>query len=164
LGSTSIALKGSERYALRHLTLLDTPLGIWLTWADRTSEKFHEHGEVAVREYLAVVLLAGFVILNGVMMIALSHLILKPRPTPVKGSPYESGIPAIGTVRERFSVKFYLIAMLFIVFDIETVFLIPWGVAFRELGLFGLVEMAVFILILLAGYAYAWMRGALEWD
>lgn len=117
-----------------------------------------------MREYLAVVLLAGFVIANGVMMIALSHMILKPRPTPVKESPYESGIPAIGTVRERFSVKFYLIAMLFIVFDIETVFLIPWGVAFRELGLFGLVEMAVFILILLVGYAYAWMRGALEWD
>ncbi|MBI2072563.1 MAG: NADH-quinone oxidoreductase subunit A [Gemmatimonadetes bacterium] len=117
-----------------------------------------------MREYLSLVLLAVFVIVNGVGMILISHLILPPRPTPVKQTPYESGMPPIGTVRERFSVKFYLVAMLFIVFDIETVFLIPWGVAFRQLGLFGLVEMLVFIVILLVGYAYAWKRGALEWD
>ncbi|OGU18038.1 MAG: NADH-quinone oxidoreductase subunit A [Gemmatimonadetes bacterium RIFCSPLOWO2_12_FULL_68_9] len=116
------------------------------------------------REYLSLVLLAGLVIVTGVGMIAVSHLILRPRPTPVKQTPYESGMPPIGTVRERFSVKFYLIAMLFIVFDIETVFMIPWGVAFRQLGLFGLVEMLVFIVILLVGYAYAWKRGALEWE
>ncbi len=116
------------------------------------------------REYLSLVLLAVFVVVNGVGMIAVSHLILPPRSTPVKQTPYESGIPAIGTVRERFGVKFYLVAMLFIVFDIETVFMIPWGVAFRQLGLFGLMEMLVFMVILLVGYAYAWKRGALEWD
>ena len=73
-------------------------------------------------------------------------------------------MPALGDTRDRFSVKFYMVAMLFIVFDIEMVFMIPWAVAFRQLGLFGLVEMLVFILILLVGYVYAWKRGALEWD
>ncbi len=116
------------------------------------------------REYLSLVLLAVLVVVSGVGMIVLSHLVLRPRSTPVKQTPYESGMPPIGTVRERFGVKFYLVAMLFIVFDIETVFLIPWGVAFRQLGLFGLVEMLVFMVILLVGYAYAWKRGALEWD
>ena len=116
------------------------------------------------REYVSLVLLAVFVIINWLGMVVLSHLILPSRPTPVKETPYESGIPPIGTTRERFSVKFYLVAMLFIVFDIETVFMIPWGVAFRQLGLFGLVEMAVFMVILLVGYVYAWKRGALEWD
>jgi NADH-quinone oxidoreductase subunit A len=116
------------------------------------------------REYISLVLLAVFVIVNGVAMVVISHLVLPPRPTPVKETPYESGMPPIGTARERFSIKFYLVAMLFLVFDLETVFLIPWGVAFRQLGLFGLVEMAVFMAILLVGYIYAWKRGALEWD
>ena len=86
------------------------------------------------------------------------------RPTDVKGSPYESGITPLGGTQDRFSVKFYLVAMLFVVFDIEVVFLIPWGVAFRQLGLSGLVAMTVFILILEVGHVYAWKRGALEWD
>jgi NADH-quinone oxidoreductase subunit A len=117
-----------------------------------------------VREYVTLVILIGFVAVNAVGMLALSHLVSPQRPTPIKGSPYESGMTPIGSAHERFSVKFYLVAMLFIIFDIETVFMIPWGVAFRTLGLYGLVEMAVFILILLVGYVYAWKRGALEWD
>jgi len=117
-----------------------------------------------VRAYIPLVLLAGFIVLNAVAIIASSHLLSPTRPTPVKSSPYESGMPPLGDTRERFSVKFYLIAMLFIVFDIETVFMIPWGVAFRQLGAFGLIEMIVFIVILLAGYVYAWKRGALEWE
>jgi NADH-quinone oxidoreductase subunit A len=116
------------------------------------------------REYITLLLLVGFVVVNAAGMIALSHLLSPTRPTAVKSLPYESGMPAIGGTRERFSVKFYLIAMLFIVFDIETVFMIPWGVAFRQLGLFGLVEMLVFIVILLVGYVYAWKRGAFEWE
>lgn len=106
----------------------------------------------------------GFVVVNATGMIVLSHLVTRPRPTSVKRTPYESGMPPLGDTRDRFSVKFYLIAMLFIVFDIETVFMIPWGVMFRRLGLFGLVEMVIFIVILLVGYVYAWKRGALEWD
>src|SRR5678809_866912 len=86
------------------------------------------------RTYLPVLLLLGFVILNAVLILGLSHLTLRPRPTPVKQTPYESGIPPLGDARERFSVKFYMVAVLFIIFDIETVFMIPWGVYFRQLS------------------------------
>ncbi len=90
---------------------------------------------------------------------------LSPRNwTPAKLLPYECGIvPEEGDERERFPVKFYLVAMLFIIFDIETAFLYPWAVAYQELRVFGLVEMAVFIAILLAAYVYVWRRGGLEW-
>jgi NADH-quinone oxidoreductase subunit A len=117
-----------------------------------------------VREYVPLVLLTGFVIFNAVVMLGASQLLSPQRPTPLKASPYESGMPPVGDTHERFSVRFYLVAMLFIIFDIETVFMIPWGVAFRQLGLFGLVEMGVFVLILLVGYIYAWKRGALDWE
>ena len=132
------------------------------------------------RTYLPVLLLLGFVVMNAVMMLALSHLTIRTRPTPVKQAAYESGIPALGDARERFSVKFYMVAMLFIIFDIETVFMIPWGVAYRQLScsvtlvngacpagnvsFFGLVEMLVFMAILLVGFVYVWKKGALQWD
>ena len=132
------------------------------------------------RTYLPVLLLLGFVVANAVMMLLLSHLTLRTRPTAVKQTPYESGMPPLGDARERFSVKFYMVAVLFIIFDIETVFMIPWGSYFRELScaapladglcpsgqtsMFGLVEMLVFILILLVGYVYVWKKGALQWD
>src|SRR4249920_3046517 len=83
--------------------------------------------------YFPVLLLLGFVLMNAVLMLGLSHLTLRPRPTPVKQTPYESGIPPLGNARERFSVKFYMVAVLFIIFDIETVFMIPWGVFYRQL-------------------------------
>ena len=86
------------------------------------------------RTYLPILLLLGFAILNAVVMIGLSHLTMRPRPTPVKDTPYESGIPPLGDARERFSVKFYMVAMLFIIFDIETVFMIPWGAYYRQLS------------------------------
>jgi NADH-quinone oxidoreductase subunit A len=133
-----------------------------------------------LRTYFPVLLLLGFVVLNAVMMLGLSHLTLRPRPTPVKQTPYESGIPPLGDARERFSVKFYMVAVLFIIFDIETVFMIPWGAHFRQLScavplangacpsgqvsFFGLIEMVVFILILLVGLVYVWKKGALQWD
>ena len=90
---------------------------------------------------------------------------LSPRKwTPAKLQPYESGIvPEKGIERERFPVKFYLVAMLFIIFDIETVFMYPWAVAYKDLKVFGLAEMGVFIAILLAAYVYVWKRGALDW-
>lgn len=117
-----------------------------------------------LQEYVPLLLLIAFVVVNAAGMILLSHFVTQARPTPIKRTPYESGMPPLGDTRDRFSVKFYMVAMLFIVFDIETVFMIPWGVAFRQLGLFGLIEMIVFIVILLVGYVYAWKRGALEWD
>jgi len=132
------------------------------------------------RTYLPILLLLGFVLVNAVAMIALSHLVIRIRPTPVKDTPYESGIPPLGDARERFSVKFYMVAMLFIIFDIETVFMIPWAVYFRELSctaslvagscpagmtsFFGLGEMIVFMVILMVGFLYVWKKGALQWD
>ena len=86
------------------------------------------------RTYLPVLLLLGFVVVNAIAILALSHLLTRPRPTPVKQQPYESGMPVLGDARERFSVKFYMVAMLFIVFDIETVFMIPWGAYYRQLS------------------------------
>ncbi|MDH5803952.1 MAG: NADH-quinone oxidoreductase subunit A [Gemmatimonadota bacterium] len=117
-----------------------------------------------LREYIPLLLLTGFVITNAIGMLVFSQLVSPQRPTKTKSTPYESGMPALGSTRERFSVKFYLIAMLFIVFDIEVVFLIPWGVAFRQLGISGFIAMAVFVLALEVGHAYAWKRGALEWE
>ena len=117
-----------------------------------------------MQEYIPLLFFIAFVIVNGAMMVLVSHMITRPRPTPVKRMPYESGMPPLGDTRDRFSVKFYLVAMLFIVFDIEVVFLMPWAVVFRQLGLVGLVAMLVFILILEVGHVYAWKRGALEWD
>src|SRR2546425_7476881 len=123
-----------------------------------------------IQPYASFLLLFLLVLSNAVGMIADSHLITRRRPTPVKNLPYESGMPPLGNARERFSVKFYLVAMLFIVFDIKTVFLFPWATIFREAGALGigtgflLVEMLVFILILAVGYVYVWKRGALEWD
>ena len=86
------------------------------------------------------------------------------RATPEKVMPYECGITPVGSGNDRFSIKFYLVAMLFIIFDIEAVFLYPWAVVFKELKLFGLMEMLVFIALLLVGYVYIWKKGALEWD
>lgn len=135
---------------------------------------------MAASAYVPVLLLVGFVIANAAMIIGLSHLKLRARPTPEKLIPYESGIPPLGDARERFSVKFYLVAMLFIVFDIETVFMIPWAAAYRQLScavplvagacpsghisMFGFDEMLVFILILVAGFIYVWRKGALQWE
>ena len=121
--------------------------------------------------YLAFLLLLGFVAFNAFLLIGLSHLLAPRKPTVLKDAPYESGMPPLGNAHERFSVKFYLVAMLFIVFDIETVFLIPWGTIFLggspgegpSTG-FLLLEMLMFIVILAVGYVYLWKRGALEWD
>ena len=131
--------------------------------------------------YVPVLLLIGFVALNAVAIIVLSSLITRSQPNPAKSAPYESGIPALGDARERFSVKFYMVAMLFIIFDIETVFMIPWGVHFQRLScsvplaasgacpagqtsFFGLSEMLVFMAILFVGFIYVWKKGALQWD
>jgi NADH-quinone oxidoreductase subunit A len=132
------------------------------------------------RNYIPVLFLIGFVIANAVLIIGASTLITRSRPTPVKQQAYESGMPPLGDARERFSVKFYMVAMLFIVFDIETVFMIPWGAYYRQLSchvplvggacptaqisFFGLGEMLVFMAILLVGYVYVWKKGALQWD
>jgi NADH:ubiquinone oxidoreductase subunit 3 (subunit A) len=98
------------------------------------------------------------------VLMGLSQLVQIKYPTAMKATPYESGMRTYGDARIQFDVKFYLFALLFIVFDIETVFLFPWAVAYGQLGLFGLVEMLLFISILLVGLVYAWRKKALEWQ
>ena len=100
----------------------------------------------------------------AVIMVTLSSLLGPRRPTKVKNQAYECGIDPVGDARLRFSVKYYIIAMLFIIFDIEAIFLYPWAVMFQQLRLFGLIEMLVFLAFLVIGYVYLWRRGALEWD
>jgi NADH-quinone oxidoreductase subunit A len=121
--------------------------------------------------YISFLLLLAFVAFNAALLIGLSHLLAPRKPTVLKDTPYESGMPPLGSAHERFSVKFYLVAMLFIVFDLETVFLIPWGTIYLGGGSSGgpgtgflLVEMLVFMLILAVGYVYVWKREALQWD
>src|ERR1700716_3023001 len=132
------------------------------------------------RTYLPVLFLLGFVMVNAVAILGLSPFTMRAHPTPEKQTAYESGIPVLGDARERFSVKFYMVAVLFIIFDIETVFMIPWRAHFPQLScgvdliagvcppgqisLFGLWEMLVFIAILLVGFFYVWKKGALQWD
>jgi NADH-quinone oxidoreductase subunit A len=121
-----------------------------------------------MRAYIPFLMLLGLAIVIGTSMIVLSYLLGPRRPTDVKERPYESGMPPLGGAHERFSVKFYLVAVLFILFDIETVFLIPWAVIFMGNGAvttgFLLVEMLVFLVILFVGYVYVWKRGAFQWD
>jgi len=114
--------------------------------------------------YLPILVLIGFAGLFACGSVVMSWLIGMKKPSPVKMAPYECGMPLVGTARMRVPVKFYIIAMLFILFDIEAVFLYPWAVVFKSLGMFGFIEMGVFILILLVGYAYVWKKGALEWE
>jgi NADH-quinone oxidoreductase subunit A len=106
-------------------------------------------------------------ILLALAFVGLSALLGPRRPSPSKTAPYECGVTPIGSARERFPIKFYLIAMLFILFDIETVFLYPWALTFKSSGglmLFNLAEMGMFVAILFVGYIYVWRRGAFEWD
>ena len=110
---------------------------------------------------LVLIALAGTV---AFIFVLLSRFVGPRNVNPAKTSTYECGVEPIGSARQRFSVKFYIVAMLFILFDIEVAFLYPWAVLFRELGVFGLVEMALFVIVLLVGLMYAWRKGALEWE
>jgi len=97
-------------------------------------------------------------------MIGISYILGHKVRNRVKDMPYECGIPPTGSARERFSVKFYLVGMLFILFDIEAIFLYPWAVVYRELKMFAFFEMLVFIALVLAGFFYIWNKGALDWS
>lgn len=114
--------------------------------------------------YLPIILLILIAIAFGLGSVVFSSLIGQKRYSKVKMAPYECGCEPVGTARDRFPIKFYLIAMLFILFDIEAVFLYPWAILYKKLGLFGLVEMGLFIVILFVGYIYVWKKGALEWE
>ncbi len=115
-------------------------------------------------EYIAIGVMVVVATVIAGIAIGLGELFGPKKKSKVKSEPYESGIVPIGPGTRRMPVRFYLIAVLFILFDIEVIFFLPWAVVFRQLGLFGLIEMAIFIVILLIGYIYAWKKGALEWE
>jgi NADH-quinone oxidoreductase subunit A len=117
-----------------------------------------------VSPYIPVLILMVLAVVIAAGMIVASRFLGPQKPEPAKLQPYECGMTPIGGARVRFSVKFYLVAMLFILFDVEAIFFYPWAVVHRYLGVFGLVEMAVFVGILVVGYIYIWKRGAFEWD
>jgi len=111
---------------------------------------------------LVVLLLAGGL---GAVVSVMSAILGPKRPSAIKSTVFEAGSePSPGTARQRFAVKFYVVALLFIVFDVETVFLYPWAVNFKALGWFGYVEMLVFAITLVIGLAYVWKKGALDWE
>jgi NADH-quinone oxidoreductase subunit A len=116
-----------------------------------------------LEQYLPIGIMIVLGVAFGLFLVNVNKWLGPRRPNEEKLSTYESGMEPVKTARERFSVKFYLVAMLFIVFDIEIVFMYPWAVKFRELGVFGFVEMLVFIGILMVGFAYIWRKGALRW-
>lgn len=113
--------------------------------------------------YLPIITLIVIALCFSIGSVVFSRLVGEKKPSEIKLAPYECGMPPVGSAREQFSIKFYIIAMLFIVFDIEAMFLYPWAVIYRSLKLFGLIEMVVFIAILLIGFLYVWKKGALEW-
>ena len=115
-------------------------------------------------EYVAIALMIVLATLVALIAIGMGNLFGPRKKSAVKIMPYESGMPAIGEGTRRMPVRFYLIAVLFILFDIEVIFFLPWAIVFRQLGWFGLIEMFIFIVILLVGYVYAWKKGALEWE
>ncbi|MCC7118380.1 MAG: NADH-quinone oxidoreductase subunit A [Anaerolineales bacterium] len=115
-------------------------------------------------EYIAIAVMIAIATLIAFIAIGMGELFGPKKRTAEKDVPYESGITPYGEGTRRMPIRFYLIAVLFILFDIEVVFFLPWAIAFRQLGIFGLLEMVVFITILLIGYVYAWKKGALEWE
>ena len=117
-----------------------------------------------IQEYFPLLIIVIIAVLLGFLVVGLGHLFGPHRPTPRKSAPYESGMKPYGKGTRRISVRYYLIAVLFILFDVETVFLIAWAVVFRDLGVAGLISMFVFIGILVVGFVYAWKKGALEWE
>ena len=114
-------------------------------------------------EYLPILIYVAIAISFPVVTFVASRLLRPSKPEPGKYLAYECGVDATSEARDRYSIQYYVISVLFVIFDVETIFLFPWAVKYRELALFGLLEMGVFILILVVGYAYAWKKGALEW-
>lgn len=115
-------------------------------------------------DYLPIAVLITVAAVLAVLVIVIGHTFGPRRPTKRKGEPYESGMRSLGPAVRRMPVRFYLIAVLFILFDIEVVFFLPWAVVFQELREFAFVQMLVFVVVLLIGYVWVWKKGALEWE
>ncbi|MBF0126062.1 MAG: NADH-quinone oxidoreductase subunit A [Magnetococcales bacterium] len=117
-----------------------------------------------LENYFPILIFLGMAAGMAVAMQVLSFVLGPRKPYPKKSEQYECGFAPLTPVRVPFDVRFYLLAILFVVFDIEAAFLFPWAVAFKQIGMVGFVEMILFLLVLVAGYAYVWKKGALEWD
>lgn len=117
-----------------------------------------------LREYLPIVVLLVIATGLAVAMVAASLLVARQRPDPEKLSPYECGFEAFGDTRSQFDVRFYLVSLLFIIFDLEVAFLFPWAISLGDIGLLGFWSMAVFLAVLTVGFIYEWKKGALEWE
>ena len=117
-----------------------------------------------MREYLPVLMFIVIGIGFAAVTLGASAIIVPRRTSARKLAPYECGVEPVGNARQRIDIKFYLVAVMFILFDVEAVFLYPWAVAFRQLGLYGLIEMVLFIVLLLIGYAYLLQKRALDWN
>ena len=115
-------------------------------------------------EYLPTLLFLVVATGIGIALIVVGNLLGTKRPDAEKLSPYECGFNAFEDARMQFDVRYYLVAILFIVFDLEIAFVFPWALVFRELGVFGLIEMGVFLGLLVIGFIYVWKKGALEWE
>lgn len=117
-----------------------------------------------LREYLPILIFLGLAIGLGLVLVIAALVLAVRRPDPEKISAYECGFNAFDDARMKFDVRFYLVAILFIIFDLEVAFLFPWAVAFKDIGAFGFVSMLVFLAVLTIGFAYEWKKGALEWE
>jgi NADH-quinone oxidoreductase subunit A len=115
-------------------------------------------------EYLAILIYVAIAVAFALFAVAASALLGQRKPTALKQAPYECGMTTVGSSFRRIPIKYYIIAMLFLLFDIEVVFLYPWAVVFKEFKVFAFISMAVFIGILLVAYIYIWKKGALEWE
>lgn len=114
--------------------------------------------------YIPILMFIGIALAFGVVSLMVGKLVRPSKPYRAKLAPYESGSPLFSDARIQFPMRYYIIAMLFVIFDIEVIFLFPWAVVYRRLGVVGLVEMGLFLFILIIGLWYAWKKGALEWD
>ena len=117
-----------------------------------------------LREYLPILIFLGLAVGLGLVLVIAALVLAVRRPDPEKISAYECGFNAFDDARMKFDVRFYLVAILFIIFDLEVAFLFPWAVAFKDIGTFGFLSMLVFLAVLTIGFAYEWKKGALEWE
>lgn len=117
-----------------------------------------------IENWLLILLLMVMAVGFGAVSVVLGRLLGPKNPTPEKSAPYECGMPAVGDARERQSIRFYLVAMIFLLFDIEVAFLYPWALALRALGWAGYMQVVLFTLVLVAGYVFVWKKGALDWS
>ena len=120
--------------------------------------------DILLREYLPVIIFLGLAIVLGLVLLLAAAVVAISNPDPEKISAYECGFNAFDDARMKFDVRFYLVSILFIIFDLEVAFLFPWAVAFKEVGAYGFWAMMAFLAVLTIGFAYEWRKGALEWD